>query len=118
MKYQFIELANPKLDRTWKAYLEYLLEYRPEQTWALFQSKKLEKLLDDKATQIASLELSLQQQGKTSLEAREIAYQEFMPADVDPPIQEQLPGVWEEQERKIWAWYDEMTSRQPIETTS
>ena len=115
---KLIPLQNPKQDPAWKTYLEYLLEYKPEQAWALFQSKKLERLLDEKATQIANMEEQLVKNGQDRDQARETAYEEFMPSNTDLPDQERLPQVLEGQLRRIWAWADELYCRSGQERTS
>jgi hypothetical protein len=112
-----IELDDPKQAPAWKAYLEYLLEYRPEQAWELFQSKKLESLLDERATQIVNSEENMIKLGRSRDEARETAYEEFMPSNTDLPDQEQLAPVWEDQQRQILAWAEDLRSQTKTETT-
>jgi hypothetical protein len=111
---ELIPLENPKRDPAWQAYLDYLLEYQPAQAWALFQSKKLESLLDDRATQIANLEWDLTKQGRSRDDARETAYSEFMPSATDLP--DQLPAL-DVQKQEILAWADKISSSPQTETT-
>jgi len=114
---ELIPLENPKRDPAWQAYLDFLLEYQPERAWSLFQSKRLESLLDDRATQIANMEEDLIKQGRSRDEAREAAYSEFMPSATDLPDQASLPNVLEGQQQEIQNWADELILRPQTEIT-
>ena len=102
---ELIPLADPKQDPAWMNSLDYLLEYFPEKAWDLYQSKKLEDYLDEKATQIVNREQELLNRMPLD-QAKEQASEEFLPSDTDLPEQELLPSVWEDQQRIFLAAID------------
>lgn len=114
---ELIELDNPSHHREWHDYLAYRLEYYPAKAWDMYQSKKLERYLTDKATQIVNYEQDLLKRLAPD-QAHEIAYEAFMPSDTDLPDQELLSFVIEDQQREILDWAQDVRSRPTNETTS
>ena len=107
-------LTDPDRMWDWKAHLTWLLENKPQETWATFQANpdELKEAIDRKTLQSANVQFGLKARNLPEDAIQEAMLAVVAPSDgpalnaENPP--EPLPP---QKEHRIWAWWEDLPPR-------